>query len=150
MILTGQSKIKNRASWIRDRRTVMMNAANPQGDSPAKFKLTQLSQHRVGLFLKHIGGPCFLAVRLSKKSHWKVSVNESAKGSSSNSSSVGRILMRNKVGQEVTEEMSAFKGVVNLFIVVLLYLSQHIKPSHRGLRRGRESDKAVKSSPSAE
>lgn len=32
--------------------------------------------------------------------------------------------MRNEVGQEATEEMSAFKGVVNLFIVVVLYVWQ--------------------------
>jgi len=34
--------------------------------------------------------------------------------------------MRNKVGQVATEEMSAFKGVVNLFIVVLLCVSQRV------------------------
>lgn len=44
--------------------------------------------------------------------------------------------MRNKVGQEATEEMSAFKGVVNLFIVVLLYLSRHIRAGWGGTRSG--------------
>lgn len=39
--------------------------------------------------------------------------------------------MRKKVGQEATEEMSAFKGVVNLFIVVLLYLSQCVMLSKK-------------------
>lgn len=38
--------------------------------------------------------------------------------------------MRKKVGQEATEEMSAFKGVVNLFIVVLLHLSRRATCSH--------------------
>lgn len=33
--------------------------------------------------------------------------------------------MRNEVGQEATEEMSAFKSVVNLFIIVLHYMSLH-------------------------
>lgn len=61
----------------------------------------------------------------SNKAHWKLSVTKSAKSSSSKSSSVGRILMRNEVGQEATEEMSAFKSVVNLFIIVLHYMSLH-------------------------
>lgn len=43
--------------------------------------------------------------------------------------------MRKKVGQEATEEMSALKGVVNLFIVVLLYLSPRITRFQNGLRR---------------
>lgn len=46
--------------------------------------------------------------------------------------------MRKKVGQEATEEMSALKGVVNLFIVDLLYLSQRITRFQNGLRRENE------------
>lgn len=46
-----------------------------------------------------------------------MSVTESVKSPSSNSSSARRISVRNEVGQEVPEEMSASKGVVNLFIV---------------------------------
>lgn len=42
--------------------------------------------------------------------------------------------MRKKVGQEATEEMSALKGVVNLFIVVLLRLS---RPRYIALEEGR-------------
>lgn len=44
--------------------------------------------------------------------------------------------MRNEAGQEATEEMSAFKGVVNLFIVVRLYLSQRITCFHGQVRGG--------------
>ncbi|TNN88774.1 hypothetical protein EYF80_001106 [Liparis tanakae] len=69
------------------------------------------------------------------KAHCKLSAHKSAKSSSSNSSSVGRILVRNRVGQEATGEMSAFKGVVNLFIVVMLYLSRHITRSQIAPRR---------------
>ncbi len=53
--------------------------------------------------------------------------------------------MRKKVGQEATEEMSAFKGVVNLFIVVRLYLSQRITCFQNGVRGNEKWLQAVKS-----
>lgn len=51
--------------------------------------------------------------------------------------------MRNKVGQEATGEMSAFKGVVNLFIVVLPHLSQHVRCFQGGPRTNPESTQVL-------
>lgn len=47
--------------------------------------------------------------------------------------------MRNKVSQEATEEMSASKGVVNLFIVFLLDQSQNVTCSQNAARRQRSA-----------
>lgn len=51
--------------------------------------------------------------------------------------------MRNKVGQEATEEMSAFKGVVNLCIVVLPHLSQHVTCFQGGPRTNPENTQVL-------
>lgn len=51
--------------------------------------------------------------------------------------------MRNKVGQEATGEMSAFKGVVNLCIVVLPHLSQHVTCFQGGPRTNPENTQVL-------
>lgn len=94
-----------------------------------RFQTTdELSRIRVGLFPKYIEGPRFSDAATQQK----VSPETfGVKGSSSSSSPVERILTRRKAGQEATEEMSASKGVVNVFIVSRRCLPRHFTCFHQ-------------------